>query len=130
MKFFHLSDLHIGKQLNGYSLKENQEAVLNQIVNYAVTEKPDVILICGDIYDKTAPSAEAYTLFGGFLNALSMINPPAFCSDYCRKPRFSGTSFLCRSLSGEAFHSFVGDAAPKSERILKKGGPIRSIRSG
>lgn len=75
MKFFHLSDLHIGKQLNGYSLKENQEAVLNQIVNYAVTEKPDVILICGDIYDKTAPSAEAYTLFGGFLNALSMIQP-------------------------------------------------------
>ncbi|MDF2888649.1 MAG: nuclease SbcCD, subunit [Lacrimispora sp.] len=75
MKLFHLSDLHIGKQLNGYSLKENQEAVLKQIVDYGVTEKPDVILICGDIYDKTAPSAEAYTLFGGFLDALSMIRP-------------------------------------------------------
>ncbi|WP_313180681.1 exonuclease SbcCD subunit D [Lacrimispora sp.] len=75
MKIFHLSDLHIGKQLNGYSLKENQEAVLNQIVDYAATQHPDVILICGDIYDKTAPSGEAYTMFGNFLEALSGIKP-------------------------------------------------------
>jgi len=75
MKIFHLSDLHIGKQLNGYSLKENQEAVLNQIVNYAASRHPDVILICGDIYDKTAPSGEAYTMFGNFLEALSGIKP-------------------------------------------------------
>lgn len=75
MKIFHLSDLHIGKQLNGYNLKENQEAVLNQIVTYADLEKPDVILICGDIYDKTAPSAEAYTIFGNFLEELSRISP-------------------------------------------------------
>ena len=75
MKLFHLSDLHIGKQLNGYSLTENQKAVLNQIVDYAAVEKPDAILICGDIYDKTVPSAEAYTIFGGFLDALSMLRP-------------------------------------------------------
>lgn len=73
MKIFHLSDLHIGKQLNGYSLKENQGAVLNQIVDYAATQHPDVVLICGDIYDKTAPSGEAYTMFGNFLEALSGI---------------------------------------------------------
>lgn len=75
MKIFHLSDLHIGKQLNGYSLKENQEAVLNQIVDYASSRHPEVILICGDIYDKTAPSGEAYTMFGNFLEALSGIKP-------------------------------------------------------
>ncbi len=75
MKIFHLSDLHIGKQLNGYSLKENQEAVLNKIVDYAASRHPDVILICGDIYDKTAPSGEAYTMFGNFLEALSGIKP-------------------------------------------------------
>ncbi len=75
MKIFHLSDLHIGKQLNGYSLKENQEAVLNQIVDYAATQHPDVVLISGDIYDKTAPSGEAYTMFGNFLEALSGIKP-------------------------------------------------------
>jgi exonuclease SbcD len=75
MKIFHLSDLHIGKQLNGYSLKENQEAVLNQIVDYGLAHHPDAILICGDIYDKTAPSGEAYTMFGNFLEALSGIKP-------------------------------------------------------
>lgn len=75
MKFFHLSDLHIGKQLNGRSLKKNQEAVLNQIVDYAKKLHPDAILICGDIYDKTVPSGEAYTMFGDFLGALSEISP-------------------------------------------------------
>lgn len=75
MKIFHLSDLHIGKQLNGYSLRENQEAVLNQIVDYAAACHPDAVLICGDIYDKTAPSGEAYTMFGNFLKALSEIRP-------------------------------------------------------
>lgn len=75
MKFFHLSDLHIGKQLNGRSLKENQEAVLSQVVEYAKKLHPDAILICGDVYDKTVPSGEAYTMFGDFLGALSEISP-------------------------------------------------------
>ncbi|MFT4104350.1 MAG: exonuclease SbcCD subunit D [Lacrimispora sp.] len=75
MKLFHLSDLHIGKQLNGYSLRANQEAVLCQIVDYASEEHPDAILICGDIYDKTAPSGEAYTIFSNFLESISQIKP-------------------------------------------------------
>jgi exonuclease SbcD len=75
MKFFHLSDLHIGKQLIGRSLKENQEAVLRQIVDYAEKMQPDAVLICGDIYDKTVPSGEAYTMFGNFLDALSELKP-------------------------------------------------------
>ena len=75
MKLFHLSDLHIGKLLCGYSLKENQEQVLSQIVTYAQEEHPDAILICGDIYDKSAPSGEAYVMFDRFLEALSEIRP-------------------------------------------------------
>lgn len=75
MKIFHLSDLHIGKQLGGYSLKENQETVLYEIIEYAKNWHPDVICICGDIYDKTAPSGEAYTIFGRFLQELSAIRP-------------------------------------------------------
>lgn len=71
MRFFHLSDLHIGKQLNGYSLRENQEMIFSQIISYAETERPDAILICGDIYDKSVPSGEAYTLFDAFLNRLT-----------------------------------------------------------
>ena len=75
MKLFHLSDLHIGKLLCGYSLKENQERVLSQIADYAKEEYPDAILICGDIYDKSAPSGEAYVMFDRFLEALSEIRP-------------------------------------------------------
>lgn len=75
MKLFHLSDLHIGKLLCGYSLKENQERVLSRIVAYAQEEHPDAILICGDIYDKSVPSGEAYVMFDRFLEALSEIRP-------------------------------------------------------
>ena len=75
MKLFHISDLHIGKQLCGWSLKENQEQVLSQIVDYAGKEHPDAVLICGDIYDKSAPSGEAYVMFDRFLEGLSRIRP-------------------------------------------------------
>ena len=75
MKLFHLSDLHIGKTLNGYSLAENQELVLGQIIHYAKKERPDAILICGDIYDRTVPSGEAYQMFDRFLTDLSEIQP-------------------------------------------------------
>lgn len=76
MKFFHLSDLHIGKQLNGYSLQDNQRAVLEQVAEYARVEKPDAILLCGDIYDKSIPSAEAGTLFDSFLTDLWQLEIP------------------------------------------------------
>lgn len=75
MHIFHISDLHIGKQLNGYSLRKNQEKVLEQVAAAAKSEKPDVILICGDIYDKTVPSGEAYQMFDHFLESLGDIRP-------------------------------------------------------
>lgn len=75
MKLFHISDLHIGKQLHYYNLKDNQVEILNQIVDKAKEYRPDVILIAGDIYDKSVPSAEAYTIFDQFLNKLSDIKP-------------------------------------------------------
>lgn len=75
MRFFHLSDLHIGKQLHHYNLKEEQIAVLNEIADIAKELHPDGILIAGDIYDKTIPSAEAVTIFDGFLTKLSEITP-------------------------------------------------------
>lgn len=71
MKFFHLSDLHIGKQLKGYSLKGSQEAIFRQVIAYTAAEQPDAVLICGDIYDKSVPSAEAFTAFDRFLTELS-----------------------------------------------------------
>lgn len=75
MKFFHLSDLHIGKQLHYYNLAENQQAVLAQIVGLAKEHRPDAILICGDIFDRSVPSGEAYTVFDGFLQELARLEP-------------------------------------------------------
>lgn len=75
MRFFHISDLHIGKQLHHYSLKEEQTAVLKEILAYAVELKPEAVVIAGDIYDKSVPSAEAVTIFDEFLTELSEIEP-------------------------------------------------------
>lgn len=71
MKIFHISDLHIGKQLKYYSLKESQEKVLGDIIKAAKNQRPDVIIIAGDIYDRSVPSGEAYEIFNDFLNGLA-----------------------------------------------------------
>ena len=75
MKFFHLSDLHIGKQLNRYNLKEDQQVILKEVITYAKELRPDAIVIAGDIYDKSVPSAEAVNVFDEFLTDLSEITP-------------------------------------------------------
>lgn len=67
MKFFHLSDLHIGLNLCGRDMIEDQDYVLNQIVDKVRTEKPDAIVIAGDIYDRPVPSVEAVKLCNKFL---------------------------------------------------------------
>ena len=75
MHFFHLSDLHIGKQLYGYSLLEDQEWVLNKIYELIDKERPDGVLIAGDVYDKSVPAAEAVTVFDRFLTKVSQLEP-------------------------------------------------------
>ncbi len=73
MRFFHISDLHIGKQLYGYHLIEDQKYVLRQIIDAMEKEQPDALLIAGDIYDKPVPSGEAVTLFDWFLTEVSKV---------------------------------------------------------
>ena len=75
MKFFHLSDLHIGKQLHRYNLKEDQQVILKEVITYAKELRPDAIVIAGDIYDKSVPSAESVNVFDEFLTDLSEITP-------------------------------------------------------
>ena len=75
MRIFHLSDLHIGRQLHMYDLADDQRYILKQIVQRAHELRPDVILIAGDIYDKSVPSGEAYSVFDDFLNELAKISP-------------------------------------------------------
>lgn len=76
MKFFHLSDLHIGKQLHHYNLKEDQEHILNEVITYAKEICPDAIVIAGDVYDKSVPSAEAVAIFDEFLTQIANLSIP------------------------------------------------------
>lgn len=71
MKFIHLSDLHIGKRVNEYSMLEDQRYILKQILKITEEEKPDAVLIAGDIYDKSIPGGDAVMLFDWFLTGLS-----------------------------------------------------------
>lgn len=71
MKFFHLSDLHIGLKLLNRDLREDQEFIFGQIVELATQEQPDAVVIAGDIYDKPVPSAEAVQIFDNFVSTLA-----------------------------------------------------------
>ena len=71
MKILHLGDLHLGKRVNEISMIEDQKFILDQIVTLVKEEKIDVILICGDIYDKAIPTIEAIHLLDEFLEELS-----------------------------------------------------------
>lgn len=68
MKFFHLADLHIGKKVNGYSMIDDQRVLLDQIVAHLAADKPDALILAGDIYDRRNPPVEAVALFDDFVS--------------------------------------------------------------
>jgi predicted phosphodiesterase len=76
MKLMHLSDLHIGRRLNEISLLEDQAYILLEILQIVDEQKPDAVLIAGDVYDKSVPSAEAVTLLDDFLHRLAQRKLP------------------------------------------------------
>ena len=78
MKLIHISDLHLGKRLNEYSLIEDQKYILNKICEVIGDERADCVLIAGDVYDKAVPSAEAVQLFDDFLTKLSKLKVQIF----------------------------------------------------
>ena len=71
MRFLHTADLHIGKRVNEFSMLEDQEYILRQILKTADKEQVEAVLIAGDVYDKQVPSAEAVRLFDWFLTQLN-----------------------------------------------------------
>ena len=71
MKIIHLSDLHIGKRVNEFPMLEDQEYILREILGIIDTEKPQAVIIAGDVYDKSVPSADAVRLFDDFLTRLA-----------------------------------------------------------
>ena len=78
MKFIHLSDLHIGKRVNEFSMLEEQRYILLKILGIIEEEKPDAVLIAGDVYDKSQPSGEAVKLLDEFIFRLSNMPLSAF----------------------------------------------------
>lgn len=71
MKLIHLSDLHLGKRVNEFSMLEDQQYILTEILQIIDQEKPDGVMIAGDVYDKSVPSAEAVALLDDFLVRLA-----------------------------------------------------------
>ena len=78
MKFIHLSDLHLGKRVNDFSMIDDQTFILERIMKIIDEEKPQAVLIAGDVYDKPVPPAEAVRLFDDFISRLSGTDAETF----------------------------------------------------
>ena len=78
MKLIHLSDLHLGKRVNEFSMIEDQKYILNQILGIIDEEAPDGVLLAGDIYDRPVPSAEAVQLLDSFITRLAKRKIPVY----------------------------------------------------
>ena len=78
MKFIHLADLHLGKRVNEFSMLEDQQYILNEILKITEELQPDGVIIAGDVYDKPNPPVEAVQLLDKFIVNLSKMNLPVF----------------------------------------------------
>ena len=78
MKIMHLSDLHLGKNLNGFSLYEDQRHIHKQILQIAKEEAIDAVMIAGDVFDKSVPTNQAIQLFDEFLTSWAELYLPVF----------------------------------------------------
>ena len=78
MRFLHIADLHLGKQMNDLSLLPDQEYILQQIVSIADSERADAVLIAGDVYQRSSPQAEAMALFDAFVSKLVNLGKQVF----------------------------------------------------
>ena len=110
MKFLHLADLHLGKMMNDVSLLEDQEAVLDQIISVAAEEKTDAVLIAGDVYQRSAPQAEAMTLFDSFVSRLAGMGQQVFVisGNHDSAQRISYFSSLIRGAGVHVTEEFDG----------------------
>ncbi|MBE6659299.1 MAG: exonuclease SbcCD subunit D [Ruminococcaceae bacterium] len=102
MKFIHTSDLHIGRRLGEYGLADDQRTILSQLLSLIRTEAPDALLIAGDIYDKTVPSADAVRLLDDFLTEAAALTQILLVSGNHDSPE--RISFGGRLIAGAGVH--------------------------
>ena len=124
MKFIHLSDLHLGKRVNEVSMTDDQAYILAQILEIIDAELPDAVVIAGDVYDKSVPSAEAVTLFDDFLCHLAERSLPVLIisgnHDSPERLAFGG-----RLMAGAGVHlSPVYDGKVHSITLSDSHGPV------
>ena len=114
MKLMHLSDLHLGKRLNEFSLHEDQAYILHQITGLVREERPDGILIAGDLYDKPVPPAEAVGLLDRFLSDLAETGAQVFVisGNHDSAERLSFGSGLMRRSGVHIAPVYHGDVRP------------------
>ncbi len=98
MIIMHLSDLHLGKRVNEYSMIEDQRYILLQILHYVDEEKPDALVIAGDIFDRSVPPEDAVTLWDDFLSSLAKREIPVYAiyGNHDSAVRFSEHSRLLK----------------------------------
>lgn len=117
MRFLHISDLHIGRRLNGFSLLEDQKDILSQLLQHA--QSCDAVLLAGDLYDKAQPSAESIRTAGDFLVSLSRMHKPVFVISgnhdtaeqvaYCRELLGECGVFMAPPFDGAITHHVLQD---------------------
>lgn len=111
MKIIHLGDLHLGKAIGEYSLKEDQEYILNQVLDIAKEKKVDTILIAGDVYDRSVPSEAAMNLLDYFISELAARNIRTFIisGNHDSEDRLNFGSKLFSNLRIHIVSSFKGE---------------------
>lgn len=126
MKLFHLSDLHLGKRLNGHSLLEDQRYILERILDSVREEQPQAVIIAGDVYDKSMPSEEAVALLDDFLCRLSSLEKrPEVFVIYGNHDSAERLSFGNRLIEKSGVHlSPVFDGAIKSVKMSDEFGDV------
>ena len=124
MKFGHIGDLHIGKRVHDFSMLEDQRYILDQMMKIFEEQKVDGVLIAGDVYDKTVPSAEAVQLFDEFITGLAKAEIPVYMisgnHDSAERLSFGAKLFE----SSDIYISQVYDGEMKRIVLKDQYGPI------
>lgn len=125
MKFMHLSDLHIGKRVNEFSMLEDQKYILAQILEMVKEEQVDGVFLAGDLYDKPVPPAEAVRVLDSFLTRLAGMEVPVFAvsgnHDSAERVAFGAQLFSSRGV----YLSPVYDGQVESISLTDEYGEVR-----
>ncbi len=124
MKFLHISDLHLGKRVNEFSMIEDQKYILKEILTIVNDQKPDGVLIAGDVYDRSIPTEDAMKLWDDFLVSLATKKIPVFAisGNHDSAIRFSDHGALVDATGIHLSPVYDGDA--KSFQLEDKDGVV------